>query len=351
MAIRKRYIGSAKLQERQYEVFVEGVNISNVSAQRDKDLPFQIRTLADELLDDFRLSYDDIDAFVVSNSMGGLFGIPEFMRYVFPTAFGSHKVMYEVSCDESAGLCAVVRGYKLIKSGIFSRVCVISGMHINLKNIEELKNVIFSDILSDMGNIARDFKAKEKDADAKIDSLFEQYYKNALKNRHLNKKELKRTKFDPSDFPQMKNSVGVCILANSYSARVKEMRVSYADEFTVNSQNIYSTISDLVDHIWEQIGEKDNIDLIEISSINPVLDAILLKNIPVKDVILNLSGGAYFSNSPPVSSFLAFSYLYEYLKDLGKKAGLAFSVATRSLDHFSVIQLINESKAKKRRSS
>ncbi len=348
MAIRKRYIGSVKLQERQYEVFIEGVNTSKVSTKKEKDLPSQIRDLVDELLDKLRLSYNDIDAFVVSNSMGGLFGIPEFMRYVFPTAFGSHKVFYEVSCDESAGLCAVIRGYKLIKSGIFTRVCAISGMHVNLKNIEEIKNVVFSDIISDMESIVRNFEAKEKDGDAKVEDLFKQYYANALKNNYLDRKELKKSKFDPSDFPDLKNSAGVCILANGYSARNKQMSLSYADEFTVNSQNIYSSISEISRYIKENIEEK-TIEVIETSFINPVLDIILLKNLGLKDVKINPYGGAYFSNSPPVSSFLSFAYLCEYLKITGSKSGLAFSVATRSLDHFSVVQVLSESKIKKKR--
>ncbi|MCS7212889.1 MAG: hypothetical protein NZ927_01485 [Candidatus Calescibacterium sp.] len=346
MAIRKRYVGGVRLQERHYEVFVEGVALSKVTKKREKNIVYTVRELADSLLARLKLSYNDIDAYVVSNSMGGLFGIPEFMRYVLPTAFGSHKVVYEVSCDECAGLGAVIRAYKLIKSGIFSRILVVSGMQINLKNIDELKDIIFSDIVSDTENIVKEFLSKEKMDKKEIDQVLYQYYENAMKNNYLDKKELKKKSFDPSEFPELKNSAGVCILSNKYSARVKDVKIGYADEVTVNAQNIYSSISSAVSFFSENI-DKQNIDAVEISSINPVLDIIFSKNLGLeKDVKINPSGGSYFSNSPPASPFISFAYLYEYIKS-GRRGGLVFSIAIRSLDHFGVVQLINEKKSKK----
>lgn len=342
MAIRKRYIGKVRLQERHQDIFIDEIDISEISGNVSKHIIYQVRDITDGLLSKLRLSYKDIDAFVVSNSMGGLFGIPEFMRYVFPTSFGSHKIFFETSCDESSGLCAVIRAYELIRSGLFSRICVISGMQVNLKNIDKLKNIIFSDIVSELEDITEDFLSKKKWSNRELQKIFLEYRKRALNNRKLSKKE---TTTELSDFPELKNAVGVCVLSHRLASRTKGIKIDYANEVTVNAPDFYSAASE----INKLLSEKEKVDVAELSFISPVLDQIFSERVEIlKEAEINPSGGAYFFYAPPASSFLSLYFLCAYMKNKGKRTGLAVSVATRSLDHFGLIYLVNE-KAKERR--
>ncbi len=350
MAIRKRYVGKIRVAETTQQIFVEGAKVSKVEKTIGK--PDEIKELFSSLTNELKIKLDEIDAFVASNSMSGLFGIPEFMRYVFPSVFGSQKVFFEVGCEEAAGLCAIVKAVDLIKSGLFSRVCVISVSRAHLKHIDEISNIIFSDITSKITSTIKEYMDKRGYGKEEIKKSFNISFERSKHNPIVQNPTLKKIeKIETDLMPQFLNGAGICIIASESVAKSKEIKVEFVGEKTVPEENgkLISVI-ELSKIAYEKTNIKpDEIDIFEVYDFIPPMTYLWAESLGLdeKKVFekMNLSGGVFFANCPPASSFIRFYEVFSYLKNKkkgkrqGKIIGLASAITLRTLSHSSMVIL------------
>ncbi len=351
MAIRKRYVGRIRVREAPTEVFIEGMEASKITPVPPKHIVDEVRETVENLCYRLKISISDIDAFSVSNSMGGLYGIPEFMRYVIPSAFGNHINFFEVSCDEIAGLCSIVKAYELVRSGIYNRVCVISSIRNQLKNLNEIAQVIFSDITSSLQNIIQQhLSSSDRNYKQSIKNLFTESYERARKNNLIEKPEIHK-KISTNIIPQFLNSTVVCMISSKEVAKSKKIKISFAEERTSTAE--LKCAEELCKEAYKTLGIKSPWDEIEIFEVYDFIPPMLMiweeiinlgekknkgTNLNKNLSKLNPSGGVFFANCPPASSLFRLFEVFRALKDKGKgKRGMAISLAMRSLTHASAV--------------
>jgi hypothetical protein len=358
MAIRKRYIGRIRLVDTPREVFVESVALSKFERKQGKSILDDLHELIFSSLQGLKLSIDDIDAFVVANSMGGLFGIPEFMRYVVPSVVGNHRAFFEVNCEEAGGLCAVVKAYDLIKSGLANRVCILSANKMNLEDIDEIANIVFMDVLQPLQEfIERHIqggKLKQKD----LQQIFSIAYEKAKKNPFV-KAELPK-KIDYLGFvPRFNDGAGVVIISSGDVAKSKLIKIALAEERTElletgsNADEI-KVISSLARSVCERLkisSLEEYISIFEVYDFNPLIGEVVAESLGLSGGYLidgksknkidfNPSGGVFFENSPPVSSLSRFAHSFFSLKDRkDAKRALSLALSLRTLSHESLVIL------------
>jgi hypothetical protein len=358
MAIRKRYIGRIRLVDTPREVFVESVALSKFERKQGKSILDDLHELIFSSLQGLKLSIDDIDAFVVANSMGGLFGIPEFMRYVVPSVVGNHRAFFEVNCEEAGGLCAVVKAYDLIKSGLANRVCILSANKMNLEDIDEIANIVFMDVLQPLQEFIerhiQEGRLKQKD----LQQIFSIAYEKAKKNPFV-KAELPK-KIDYLGFvPRFNDGAGVVIISSGDVAKSKLIKIALAEERTElletgsNADEI-KVISSLARSVCEKLkisSLEEYISIFEVYDFNPLIGEVVAESLGLSGGYLidgksknkidfNPSGGVFFENSPPVSSLSRFAHSFFSLKDRkDAKRALSLALSLRTLSHASLVIL------------
>ena len=374
MAIRKRYVGRIRVNEATADILVESAQMSKIESFKGKILPHVVREVFDSALSEAGISTNDIDAFCVANSMSGLYGIPEFMRYVLPTSLGGHKPVYEVGCEESAGLCAVSRACDLIRSGLFSRVCVISANKVQLEGIEELSKIIFTEVINKVQSVLQEYIRKSGIKSSKVKDIFSLYLRRAKKNPFAS--AYSPTRMDIYAFPKLLDGVGVAILSSSSTAvsspshetkrkqqntpKGGKVRIIFSGEATAHaSGHIIESARFLSDQAYEKLkikNPKDEIKVFEVYDFIPPFSLVWIESLGLSEgkkgveilleengnsgkAVINPSGGVFFSNSPPVSSFARFFEVYRFLTQNGKSGdkGLCASVSLRSLEHSALI--------------
>ena len=373
MAIRKRYVGRIRVNEATADILVESVQMSKIESFKGKILPHVVREVFDSALSEAGISPEDIDAFCVANSMSGLYGIPEFMRYVLPTSLGGHKPVYEVGCEESAGLCAVSRACDLIRSGLFSRVCVISANKVQLEGIDELSKIIFTEVINKVQSVLQEYIRKSGIKSAKVKDIFSLYFRRAKKNPFVSAYTPTRT--DIYAFPKLLDGVGVAILSSSTAVsspshelkrkqqntrKGGKVKIIFSGEATAHAGgHIIESARFLANQAYEKLqikNLKDEIKVFEVYDFIPPFSLIWIESLGLSEgkkgaemlleengnsgkAVINPSGGVFFSNSPPVSSFARFFEVYRFLTQNGKSGdkGLCASVSLRSLEHSALI--------------
>jgi len=399
MAIRKRYIGRIRVSETKREIYVESAKMSKIEVfGKNKVLPHVVRELFDEALSDAKISAEDIEAFCIAESMSGLYGIPEFMRYIFPSSIGSHKIFYEVGCEESAGLCAIVKACELINSGLFSRICVISANKVQLEGIDKLSEILFSEVLANTENFFQDYMKKAKLKHSHIKEIFEIYYRKAKSNPFASPYPV--SKADIRTLPKIMDGVGVAIifspdvvkidipssrrgrtippqLQNQKQQQIQQVsqqdeqkktkppgkvKIVFSGETTMpSSGTIFQGARFLAEQAYEKLGitePKISIKVAEVYDFIPPLSAIWAETLKLSDegkgiefilskdskkeiTELNPSGGVFFANAPPVSSFARFFSAYRYLIEECKSGdrGIATSMSLRTFEHSALVVL------------
>jgi hypothetical protein len=358
MAIRKRYIGRIRLVDTPREVFVESVALSKFERKQGKSILDDLHELIFSSLQGLKLSIDDIDAFVVANSMGGLFGIPEFMRYVVPSVVGNHRAFFEVNCEEAGGLCAVVKAYDLIKSGLANRVCILSANKMNLEDIDEIANIVFMDVLQPLQEFIerhiQEGRLKQKD----LQQIFSIAYEKAKKNPFV-KAELPK-KIDYLGFvPRFNDGAVVVIISSGDVAKSKLIKIALAEERTElletgsNADEI-KVISSLARSVCEKLkisSLEEYISIFEVYDFNPLIGEVVAESLGLSGGYLihgksknkidfNPSGGVFFENSPPVSSLSRFAHSFFSLKDRkDARRALSLALSLRTLSHASLVIL------------
>ena len=358
MAIRKRYIGRIRLVDTPREVFVESVALSKFERKQGKSILDDLHELIFSSLQGLKLSIDDIDAFVVANSMGGLFGIPEFMRYVVPSVVGNHRAFFEVNCEEAGGLCAVVKAYDLIKSGLSNRVCILSANKMNLEDIDEIANIVFMDVLQPLQEFIerhiQEGRLKQKD----LQQIFSIAYEKAKKNPFV-KAELPK-KIDYLGFvPRFNDGAGVVIISSGDVAKSKLIKIALAEERTElletgSNDDEIKVISSLARSVCEKLkisSLEEYISIFEVYDFNPLIGEVVAESLGLlggyliygkskNKIDFNPSGGVFFENSPPVSSLSRFAHSFFSLKDRkDAKRALSLALSLRTLSHASLVIL------------
>lgn len=342
MAIRKRYAGKIRVSEKPVEVFIEGIKISRFERTK-KNILDLVREIFDSLISEIKLKPDDIEAFVVANSMGGLFGIPEFMRYVIPSSFGMHKNFFEVNCEDAGGLCAVIKAFDLVKSGLFSRICVISANKINLKNINEIADIVFADVVQNINEFI-----KEHSREKLTEKVMKDIYGSALsraKNNPFYHVESKSQDF--SNIPKFLDGAGVAIISSGDIAKKKEFKINFVGEKTLpfdDKKDSINVVVSLMKDAFDTLKiSPEDISVYEVYDFVPPLAEVIAQSIGLSgaylsDERINPSGGVFFSCSPPASSFARLFEVVRFLKEKKKGSmGCAISLSTRDFSHSSVV--------------
>lgn len=364
MAIRKRYVGRIKVVDTPREIFVESVGLSKFERKKGRSILDDLHKLLFSTLEGVKLSLEDIDAFVVANSMGGIFGIPEFMRYVVPSVVGNHRTFFEVNCEEAGGLCALVKAYELIKSGLANRVCVLAANKVNIEDIDEIANLIFMDILHFLQEFMKrhieEGKLKQKD----LHEIFLIAYEKAKKNPFV-KAELPKKIDYLETLPKFNDGAGVAIISSSEVTKSKQIKIIFADERTElvdidQKDDEIKVVASLAKALCEKLkisSLEDNISIFEVYDFNPLIGEVIAESLGLKGgyfadrgnkngrtkeskIDFNPSGGVFFENSPPVSAFSRFAHSFFSLKNRkGVKRALSLAISLRTLSHASLVVL------------
>jgi hypothetical protein len=360
MAIRKRYIGRIRVVDTPRDVFVESVALSKFERRQGKSILDDLHELIFSSLQGLKLSIDDIDSFVVANSMGGLFGIPEFMRYVVPSVVGNHKAFFEVNCEEAGGLCAVVKAYDLIKSGLANRVCVLAANKMNLEDIDEIANIVFMDILQSLQEFIRrhihEGKLKQKD----LQQIFSIAYEKAKKNPFVKAELPKKIDYFES-VPRFNDGAGVVIISSGDVAKSKIIKIALAEERTElletdsnDNDDEIKVVSSLARSVCEKLkisSLEEYISIFEVYDFNPLIGEVVAESLGLSGgyfidgksknkIDFNPSGGVFFENSPPVSSLSRLAHSFFSLKNRkDAKRALSLALSLRTLSHASLVIL------------
>ncbi len=358
MAIRKRYIGRIRVVDTPRDVFVESVALSKFERKRGKSILDDLHELIFSSLQELKLSIEDIDSFVVANSMGGLFGIPDFMRYVVPSVVGSHRVFFEVNCEEAGGLCAVVKAYDLIKSGLANRVCILAANKMNLEDIDEIANIVFMDVLQHLQEFIRrhiqEGKLKQKD----LQQIFSIAYEKAKKNPFVKAELPKKIDYFES-VPKFNDGAGVVIISSGDVAKNKTIKIALADEKTEiletdSKDDEIKVVSSLARSVCEKLkisSLEEYISIFEVYDFNPLIGEVVAESLGLSGgysidgksknkIDFNPSGGVFFENSPPVSSLSRLAHSFFSLKNRkDAKRALSLALSLRTLSHASLVIL------------